>query len=123
MNTRKDQRHPPTEEKPQSYAVGYGKPPVASRFKKGVSGNLKGRPRKPRDAHATATEARKVNSLLAKPPDVRISEISDEELIRLVKARKLLKAVGEMKRANDDERQGDLKTKAANGKKSGRRTS
>jgi hypothetical protein len=29
----------------RSYAVGYGKPPEASRFKKGKSGNPKGRPR------------------------------------------------------------------------------
>ena len=29
---------------PSAYEVGYGKPPVASRFKPGQSGNLKGRP-------------------------------------------------------------------------------
>ena len=30
------------------YAVGYGRPPTASRFPKGVSGNPKGRPRRKR---------------------------------------------------------------------------
>ena len=34
----------PAEEAPQ-YSVGYGKPPVHSRFKKGQSGNPKGRPK------------------------------------------------------------------------------
>ena len=30
---------------PRTYAVGYGKPPEATRFQKGQSGNPKGRPR------------------------------------------------------------------------------
>jgi hypothetical protein len=30
---------------PDDYTVGYGKPPVARRFRRGVSGNPKGRPR------------------------------------------------------------------------------
>jgi hypothetical protein len=29
-----------------TYEVGYGKPPVATRFQKGTSGNLSGRPKK-----------------------------------------------------------------------------
>ena len=31
--------------KPSSYAVGYGRPPKATQFEKGVSGNPKGRPK------------------------------------------------------------------------------
>src|SRR3954451_13737097 len=34
-----------------SYEVGYGKPPKDTRFKKGSSGNPKGRPRKALDFH------------------------------------------------------------------------
>ena len=34
-----------------SYEVGYGKPPKDTQFKKGSSGNPKGRPRKARDFH------------------------------------------------------------------------
>ena len=34
---------------PDSYEVGYGKPPKNSQFRKGVSGNHKGRPKKPLD--------------------------------------------------------------------------
>lgn len=30
---------------PRDYAIGYGKPPVHSRFRKGRSGNPKGRPK------------------------------------------------------------------------------
>jgi hypothetical protein len=33
----------------EDYEVGYGKPPKASQFKPGQSGNPKGRPRKPKD--------------------------------------------------------------------------
>ena len=48
MTRKADQRQkalamPPASEK--EYDVGYGKPPVAARFKKGMSGNPKGRPK------------------------------------------------------------------------------
>ena len=51
MTRKADQRHkalamPPAAEK--DYDVGYGKPPVAARFKKGKSGNPKGRPKRAR---------------------------------------------------------------------------
>jgi hypothetical protein len=39
-------RRPPGPKEPPSYAVGYGRPPTASRFRAGVSGNAGGRPRK-----------------------------------------------------------------------------
>lgn len=117
MTSRINRSRSPAKKKPQSYEVGYGKPPIASRFQKGVSGNLKGRPRKPRDAQATAPETNKVGS-------VSTSEISDEELLRLVKARNLLEVAGEFMRANDDDRQAPRrKKKAPNGRKSGQRTS
>lgn len=35
----------PTRHEPRSYEVGYGKPPVATRFKPGQSGNPRGRPK------------------------------------------------------------------------------
>jgi Family of unknown function (DUF5681) len=36
-------KKPRTDPSPRDYPVGYGKPPVASRFKPGTSGNAKGR--------------------------------------------------------------------------------
>ena len=38
------------------YEVGYGKPPKKTRFKKGRSGNLKGRPRKKPDLYSELTK-------------------------------------------------------------------
>lgn len=42
MSDRDDERHRPTR-LPVTYEVGYGKPPVATRFRKGQSGNPNGR--------------------------------------------------------------------------------
>jgi hypothetical protein len=39
------------------YAVGYGKPPLHTRFRKGVSGNPRGRPRRKTDLASLLTEA------------------------------------------------------------------
>jgi hypothetical protein len=39
------------EKRSNSYEVGYGKPPKDTQFKKGSSGNPKGRPRKTLDFH------------------------------------------------------------------------
>jgi hypothetical protein len=33
------------DDQPRDYAVGYGRPPVETRFQKGQSGNPEGRPR------------------------------------------------------------------------------
>ena len=44
-----------------AYDVGYGKPPKRTRFKKGQSGNHKGRPRKPK------TVSREVADILNEP--------------------------------------------------------
>jgi hypothetical protein len=41
MSENKDKK----DKTPRHYTVGYGKPPVNSRFRKGVSGNPKGRPK------------------------------------------------------------------------------
>jgi Family of unknown function (DUF5681) len=39
------------------YAVGYGKPPLHTRFRKGISGNPRGRPRRKTDLASLLTEA------------------------------------------------------------------
>ena len=43
MDDSRDNKEPV--EEAEQYSVGYGKPPVHSRFKKGQSGNPKGRPK------------------------------------------------------------------------------
>jgi hypothetical protein len=43
------------------YEVGYGKPPKRSRFRKGVSGNRKGRPKGKRNFVTVLTERKNCN--------------------------------------------------------------
>jgi hypothetical protein len=54
----------------ESYAVGYGKPPIATRFKPGVSGNPSGRPRRVPDLASDLRKelSRKVNATLNGKP-------------------------------------------------------
>ena len=96
----------------EKYEVGYGKPPSASRFKKGMSGNPKGRPPGRRNLEALYTmmmkaalkgkldEALKATTLLrvaesdaarraAPKRKSRGSDLTDEEILQLVKERKL----------------------------------
>jgi hypothetical protein len=61
------------------YEVGYGKPPKNTRFKKGISGNPTGRPKKSPDFYAELI--REANSLIT---------INDKgRRIRITKRRKL----------------------------------
>jgi hypothetical protein len=55
-NDRKSRLKPPAE--PSAYEVGYGKPPIASRFAPGQSGNPKGRPKGSRNKALGPTEGR-----------------------------------------------------------------
>ena len=51
-----------TKEQKEDYEVGYGKPPKNTRFRKGVSGNPEGRPKRPLDFHRELL--RKARSLI-----------------------------------------------------------
>jgi hypothetical protein len=58
-----------------SYEVGYGKPPKDTQFKRGVSGNPKGRPRKTRDFdHELLRQSKATVTLNVNGSPVRISK-------------------------------------------------
>lgn len=109
---RKDVRRPSAGQPIAEYEVGYGKPPSASRFKKGKSGNPKGRPPGRRNLDALYTmmmravlkgkldEALKATTLLraaegdaarkaTKRRPRAADEFTDEEILQIVKERKL----------------------------------
>lgn len=68
---------------PADYAVGKGRPPVASRWKPGQCGNPKGRPKK---AKSTATMAREA---LERPLPVIVNGRKHQMSVRAVAYRKL----------------------------------
>lgn len=61
-------------EKPESYEVGYGKPPKASQYKKNVSGNPKGRPRKAHRMFAPRQVRRDVLSITEAPTKIQTAD-------------------------------------------------
>jgi len=79
----KQRDHSATDRDPEDYEVGYRKPPAEFRFKKGVSGNPKGRP--PGRRSPETPEAGKKKT----PRGSQSAGVSDEQLLRMVKARKL----------------------------------
>jgi hypothetical protein len=68
---------------PRDYAIGYGKPPVHSRFRKGRSGNPKGRPK---------GRANLKTDLLAELAETIVIREGDRQL-RVSKQRALLKSL------------------------------
>jgi hypothetical protein len=75
-------------EQKDNYEVGYGKPPKNTRFKKGVSGNPEGRPKKPLDFHRELL--RKARSLITITDGERRVRITKLEGIALQVTNKAL---------------------------------
>jgi hypothetical protein len=72
----------------KGYEIGYGKPPVASRFTKGKSGNPKGRPRKPgydeKPQHITSVADDLLNELNQMVPvtaDGKTKNVTKQQLL------------------------------------------
>jgi hypothetical protein len=72
---------------PTDYSVGYGRPPSASRFKPGVSGNARGRPKGSKNLNTQVTEAMTASiSIQEGTKTKRVSMIAGVVLRQLHKA-------------------------------------
>jgi hypothetical protein len=71
------------------YAIGYGRPPIASRFKPGVSGNVRGRPKHSKNLKTRIREAMTANITIQEGANSRrVSKIEGVVLRQLQSALK-----------------------------------
>jgi uncharacterized protein DUF5681 len=74
---------------PRDYAVGYGRPPIGSRFRPGTSGNAKGRPKGGKNLKTLIRQAMTANiSVQEGPTTRRVSKIEGFVLRQLQNALK-----------------------------------
>lgn len=70
----------PSDESPGEYTVGYRRPPVASRFKPGESGNKRGRPKASKSV-GQIIKGELARSVVVNEKNGRVRKITVEELI------------------------------------------
>lgn len=83
-----DDRNPKTNDKP-SYEVGYGKPPMATRFQPGTSGNPKGRRKGSRNLKDFARD--ELDRKQRVTADGKVRHLSNREIIVLAQINKARK--------------------------------
>ena len=84
----KSNRHKnPSSDRTANYPVGYGKPPLQSRFKAGTSGNARGRPKGSKNLKTLVKEAMTANILIQEGEKTRkVSRLEGVLLRQLQKA-------------------------------------
>jgi hypothetical protein len=78
----------------KGYLVGYGKPPPEHRFKKGVSGNPRGRPRKSKNLHKLDPLAQPTRSMILEEAYRPVVLREGDRIIELPAIQAVLRAMG-----------------------------
>ena len=77
----------------REYAVGYAKPPEAHRFRKGVSGNPKGRPKGSKNKNVPALNEERLKSIILEEAYRDITVRDGDRMVRVPMAQAVMRAL------------------------------